>query len=123
VSSAPEADLKPATRVTVQRTPGGRSFSKSQTHCFSPVQRPVPLPACASLQLTASGAGALGSPKLMAAWSNFATTWRIRATSPCGTRLAICSACAPTALRLSAMAAKVRVIVLVFNSFSCGSAA
>jgi hypothetical protein len=35
------------------------------------------------------GAGALGSPKLTAAWSNLATTWRTRATSPCGVKLVI----------------------------------
>jgi hypothetical protein len=53
------------------------------------VQRPVPLPACASEQLTVSGAGALGSPKLTAAWSNLATIWRTRATSPWGLKLVI----------------------------------
>ena len=44
----------------VQLIPGGRSFSKSNTHSFSLVQRPVPLVACASLHDKASGAGALG---------------------------------------------------------------
>ena len=43
---------------------------------------------------TVIGAGALGSPKAMAEPSNFATTWRTLATSPCGDTLTICSACA-----------------------------
>src|SRR3990167_1694331 len=83
--------------TTVQRTPGGRSFSKSNTHSRSLVQRPAPLLAWASLQLRLSGAGALGSPNWTAALSNFATTWRTRATSPWGERLVICKACAPHA--------------------------
>ena len=93
-SGWPEGTVKPGTRLTVQRTPGGRSFSKSKTHCFSFTQRPLPLAACASLQLTDSGAAAPASPKRTAASSNLATTCRTRATSPCGTRLLTCTACA-----------------------------
>jgi hypothetical protein len=86
----------------VQRTPGGRSRSKSYTHSRSLVQRPVPLLTCASLQRSSSGAGALGSPKVMTALSNLATTWRTRATSPCGENWVICKAWAlPAASRPS----------------------
>lgn len=92
LSAAPEAERKPATRSTVQRTPGGSSAAKSNTHRFAPVQRGVPLPACASSRRTVKGAGARGSPKSTAGSSNVATTCRTRATSPRGERSTSCSA-------------------------------
>ena len=73
----------------------------------------------AGVQLTDSGAGAFGSPKLTAAWSNLATTWRTRETSPWGVRLVICSANAGAA---SAAAPKAnqrdRALIELFTTIS-----
>src|SRR5688572_29063396 len=101
-------DWKVDTTCSEQRTPGGRSFSKSNTHWRSLSQRPVPLVACASLQDRLSGAGAFGSPKLTALSSNLATTWRTREISPCGETLVICSAWACRAPAAS------RAVMIVF---------
>ena len=110
--------------VAVQRMPGGRSASKSNTHSRSLAQRPVPLEAAASLQLMTSGAGALGSPKVTAAASNLATAWRTRATSPCGLKLTICNACACAANSnppTSAVVARafLQSVFIVFITLAC----
>ena len=113
-SSAPLGDLKPGRTATEQRTPGGRSLRNSKAHSRSLIQRPLPSVAWASLQLSVSGAGALGSPKLTAASSNLATSCRTRATSPCGDRLVTVSACAPVTDAARTIAAHRPVFLLLF---------
>ena len=81
-SSAPLGDLKPLLTCTAQRTPGGRSFSNSNAHSRSLIQRPLPRVACASLQLSVTGAAAWASPKVTALSLNFTTSCRTWATSP-----------------------------------------
>ena len=85
-------DWKFGTTRKPQLTPGGRSFSNSKDHSRSLIQRPLPLLACASLQVKTSGAGAFASPKFTALSLNLATTCRTRATSFCGDTLTSCSA-------------------------------
>ena len=101
--------MSPERSCSVQLMPGGRSASNSKTHSRSLVQRPLPLVAWGLLQLSARGAGALGSPKLTALSSNLTTTRRACATSPWGDRLVICSACA---CRLRAASKVVAIFIL-----------
>lgn len=116
--ASPVTDRKPPTRSMLQRMPDGSSRRKSNTHCRSPVQRPVPSPACGSSQRTRKGAAAWGSPKATAAWSKRATTCRTRAASPCGVRRTSCNACDSRLSSASPQATQDANIFMVSNDFS-----
>ena len=73
-SSTPLTDRSPARSCTLQDTPGGRSSSRSKDQLRSLSQRPEPLVSWVSLQVRASGASALASPKMTALSSNLTTT-------------------------------------------------
>src|SRR6202011_5614384 len=75
-SSAGMLDLS----VKPQRTPAGRSRSKSYTQFLVSAQRPLPF----SAQSTSNGSSSRGSPKGTIAGAKRALTWRTPLTSPCG---------------------------------------
>src|SRR5260370_22888710 len=70
----PDLSVKP------QRTPAGRSRSKSYTQFLVSAQRPLPF----SAQSTSNGSSSRGSPKGTIACAKRALTWRTPLTSPCG---------------------------------------
>jgi len=117
----PALDLMPALRSSAQRTPGGRSLSKSKAQVFSSIQRPLPAvaDALAPLHVSLPGAAAPGLPNAVIGSSNFTTTCLTCVTLPCGETLATRAASArcTAALRLSAastvVAAKIHFCLVV----------
>src|ERR1700693_2825154 len=76
----PSSAVIPDLSVKAQRTPAGRSRSKSYTQFLVSAQRPLPF----SAQSTSNGSSSRGSPKGTIACTKRALTWRTPLTSPCG---------------------------------------
>src|SRR5215470_17183317 len=66
--------------LKLQRTPAGRSRSKSNTQFFGSAQRALPC----SGQSMSKGSARRGSPKATMASEKRTATWRTPLTSPCG---------------------------------------
>ena len=88
-SAEASSAVRPAFRVKLQRTPAGRSRSKSYTQFFMSAQRPLPF----SMQSIANGSTSRGSPKGTIGRANRAVTWRTALTSPCGEKNSTSCAC------------------------------
>ena len=84
----PAVGLKVGTRVTVRRTPGGRSFSGAKTQALASVQRQVPCRRARGGSHREPGQ-APGVATLSAAWANLAPVLAHPRHLACGLKLVI----------------------------------